>query len=228
MVLKVKKSKGKKRIPLIDYNKPDLLIAERYRQIRTNLLYASIDYEIKSIMVTSSKPGDGKTTTAVNLAIVLAKQQKKVLLVDADLRNPSLHFTFNISNLNGLTNVLTKQSNLDVAITPSGIPYLNILPSGELPHNPSELLGSKVMQSTIEKLREKFDYIVFDTPPVLLVADAQILANKCDGVVFVIDGDKTQKSHAIKAKILLETVQSRLLGVIVNGVASEENEYYGR
>ena len=185
-----------------------------------------MDKEIKSIVVTSPEPSDGKSTTAANLAIVLAQQGKHVLLVDTDLRKPSVHYTFNVSNMEGLTSVLTKGITLYEGITKTKIPNLDILTSGPIPPNPSELLDSKAMETMIEELKNRFDYIVFDTPPVLAVTDPQIMASKCDGIVMVVASGKTKKDRAVKAKELLEKAKSHFLGVIVNGVESKKNEYY--
>lgn len=221
-----KKKNEKRVIPLVAHSHPKLPITEQYRLIRTNLLFSSVDKDIKLLMVTSPESGDGKSTTAANLAIVLAQQGKQILLVDTDLRKPSVHYTFNVSNLNGLTNVLTKEINLEEGILKTAIPNLFVLTSGPIPPNPSELLGSKCMEMTMEQLKDQFDYVVFDTPPVLAVTDPQIVANKCDGVVMVVSSGKTQKDKAVKAKELLEKAKSRLLGVVVNGVESKKREYY--
>ncbi|MBP2241870.1 capsular exopolysaccharide synthesis family protein [Cytobacillus eiseniae] len=223
-----RKLKRKNSIPLITFNQPKGAISEQYRLIRTNIEFSSVDQEIKLISVTSPEPADGKSTTAANLAIILSQQGKQVLLVDADLRKPSIHFTFNVSNIDGLTNVLVKKEPLENVLSNSYIPNLCLLTSGPLPPNPSELLNSKMMDQLLRELRNKFDYVIFDTPPVLAVTDPQILANKCDGVVFVIYSGKTTKERAIKAKELLEKAKSQLLGVVVNGVDSKKNDYYGQ
>ena len=157
-------------------------------------------------MVTSPEPSDGKSTTAANLAIVLAQQGKQVLLVDTDLRKPSVHYTFNVSNMIGLTSVLTKKFSLDRAILKTNVPNLEILTSGPIPPNPSELLNSNAMEIVVAQMNNIFDFIVFDTPPVLAVTDPQIIASKCDGVIMVIASGKTNKDRAMEAKILLEKV----------------------
>ncbi|WP_102273042.1 CpsD/CapB family tyrosine-protein kinase [Cytobacillus massiliigabonensis] len=222
------KNKKKNSVPLIAYNEPKGAISEQYRLVRTNIEFSSVDEEIKLIMVTSPEPSDGKSTTAANLAIVLAQQGKQVLLVDADLRKPSIHYTFNISNIVGLTSVLARKESLDKAISNSYIPNLDVLTSGAIPPNPSELLNSKAMDVLLHELRKKFDYVVFDTPPVLAVTDPQVLANKCDGVVFVIYSGKTTKDKAFKAKELLDKLKTQLLGVVVNGVELKKAEFYGQ
>jgi capsular exopolysaccharide synthesis family protein len=218
----------KRAVPLVAYSNPKLPISEQYRLIRTNIQFSSVDKEIKSIMVTSPEPGDGKSTTAANLAIVLAQQGKRVLLVDADLRKPSIHYTFRISNMEGLTSVLTRQIPLDEAISQTYIPNLSILTSGPIPPNPSELLSSNTMGNFMEDMLEQFDYVLFDTPPILAVTDAQIIANRCDGVIMVVASGKTNKDVALKGKELLEQAKSRILGVVVNGVKTTKSEYYSQ
>ena len=221
-----RKQKKANKVQLIAHNHPKVPISEQYRLIRTNILFSSVDKEIKSIMVTSPEPDDGKTTIASNLAIVLAQQGKKVLLVDTDLRKPSIHYAFNVSNMDGLTSILTKEITLDEGILQTGIPNLEILTSGPIPPNPSELLNSNAMENVLEEMRTRFDYVVFDTSPVLAVADPQIIANKCDGVIMVVSSGKTQKDKAMKTKVLLEKAKSQLLGVVVNEVESKDSEYY--
>ncbi|WP_066260342.1 CpsD/CapB family tyrosine-protein kinase [Neobacillus drentensis] len=220
------KIRDKKIVDLIAFNKPNSPITEQYRLIRNNLNFASVDKEIKTITVTSPEPSDGKTTTSANLAIVLAQQGKTVVLVDADLRKPSVHYAFNVSNIDGLTSVLTKDISLVEAIFKTNIPNLDILTSGRIPPNPSELLDSKTMENIMEELKELYDFIIFDTPPILLVTDSQIMANKCDGVVLVVASGKTKKDQGMKAKELLQKANSQVLGVVVNGVRAK-GEYYG-
>lgn len=220
------KHKPIRAVNLIAHSHPKLPISEQYRQIRTNIQFASIDIEIKTIAVTSPEPADGKSTISANLAIVLAQQGKPVLLVDTDLRKPSVHYTFNQSNLNGLTNVITKQISLLDAITKTYIPNLDIVTSGPIPPNPSELLNSKKMEDLIDELRGMYEYVIFDTPPILAVTDSQIITKKCDGAVMVVASRKTHREDALKAKVLLEKTQSQLLGVVVNGVIPAKNRYY--
>lgn len=226
--LKIKnKDKGKKIITLTAHDQPQSPITEQYRLIRNNIHFSSVDKEIKCMVVTSAEPDDGKSTTAVNLAIVLAQQGKQVLLVDADLRKPSIHYAFKESNIDGLTSVLTKEVSLTMAIAKAHVPNLDILTSGPLPPNPSELLNTKTMENVIEELKIIYDYVIFDTPPILSVTDSQILANKSDGVVMVVSSGKTRKDRALKAKELLERANAQILGVVVNGVQPKPNEYYG-
>lgn len=220
------KEKRKRGIPLIAHSNPREVITEQYRLIRSNIMFSAIDKKVKSIMITSSEPAEGKSTTAINLAIVLAQQGQQVLLVDADLRRPSIHYGFQVSNIRGLTSVLTRESELEDTIIRTHIPYLDILTSGTIPPNPSELLNSRSMENLIKVLNENYDFVVYDTPPILAVTDPQILANKCDGVVFVVASGKTHKERALKAKQLLQKAQSRILGVVLNGIETKKGEYY--
>lgn len=220
------RSKDEKQVNLIALTNPKSPITEQYRIIRTNIQFSSVDKEIKTIVVTSAEPNDGKSTTAANLAIVLAQEEKKVLLVDADLRKPSIHYAFNLSNIHGLTSVLTKKMDLRKTILNSNVLNLDILTSGPIPPNPSELLNSKAMETAINELKGIYDYIIFDTPPVLLVTDSQIVANKCDGVIMVVASGKTNKQSAVKAKELLEKANTALLGVVMNGMKSDTSNYY--
>lgn len=222
------KNKQVRQVNLIAHSSPKSPITERYRLIRTNIHLSSGDKEIRSIVVTSAEPSDGKTTTAANLAIVLAQQGEQVLLVDADLRKPSVHYAFNVNNIHGLTSVLTKRISLDKAISNTHVPNLDILTSGPIPHNPSELLDSKSMERLMEELKGMYEYVVFDTPPVLAVTDPQIMAHKSDGVVIVVSSGKTSREGAMKAKELLEKAKAQLLGVVVNEVKSKADYYqYG-
>jgi capsular exopolysaccharide synthesis family protein len=221
------KNKSTKRVNLIAHDYPKSPIAEQYRLLRNNFHFTSVDREVKSIVVTSPEASEGKSTTSANLAIVLSQQGKNVILVDADLRKPSVHFAFNVSNMEGLTSVLAKEMELKQAIIKTNIPNLDILTSGPIPPNPSELLGSKSMEVVIEILKEEYEYVVFDTPPILAVSDSQIMANKCDGVVMVVASRSTKKDRAIKAKEFLEKANSHILGVVVNGVEGKQGEYYG-
>ncbi|MBP1943287.1 CpsD/CapB family tyrosine-protein kinase [Cytobacillus luteolus] len=218
--------KNRKEAQLIAHRYPKLPITEQYRQIRSSIIFSAIERDIRSLIITSPEPGDGKTTTAINLAIVLAQQDKKVLLIDADLRNPSIHHNFLESNNEGLVNVLAKTLALSDAIIHTQVPNLDILTSGPIPPNPSELLNSQEMNLIMKELKESYEYIVYDTPPVLAVTDPQILGNKCDGVVLVTRSGKTRINRANEAKELLEKAQSHLLGVVINGIESKKSPYF--
>lgn len=206
---------------------PKSPISEQYRTIRTNILFSNVDEEIRSLTITSSGPGDGKSTTAANLAVVFAQQGKTVLLVDADLRKPTVHYTFNLTNNVGLTSVLTSHVPLMDAVHEIDEKNLYVLPSGPIPPNPSELLGSRAMKHFLEQVLEEFDLLIFDTPPVLAVTDAQILANLCDGSVLVVSSGKTERDLLIKSNELLSASNGKLLGVVLNNKkADKKGTYY--
>nr|WP_235950815.1 CpsD/CapB family tyrosine-protein kinase [Heyndrickxia shackletonii] len=225
-MLRKHKNIVKDEIKLITYYQPQSYITEQYRLLKNNIQFSSVDKEIKTIVVTSPEPADGKTTTSANLSIVLAQQGKRVILVDSDLRKPSVHYSFNISNLHGLTNVLTREISLENAILKTHIHNLEVLTSGPIPPNPSELLESKAMELLIYQLHSGFDYVVFDTPPILAVSDSQILANKCDGVIMVVSSGKTRKDAALKSKNILLQANARLIGVVMNGIEQKRREDY--
>ncbi|MDQ0413821.1 CpsD/CapB family tyrosine-protein kinase [Mesobacillus stamsii] len=223
---KMKKAMASTKRMLVTFLDPKSPISEQYRTIRTNIEFSSIDEDMQAIMVTSSGPAEGKSTTAANLAVVFAQQEKQVLLVDADLRKPTVHYTFNLTNTFGLTSVLSKQMQLVEAVDDSEIDNLGILTSGPIPPNPAELLGSKAMNQFLVEAREHFDVIIFDTPPVLAVTDAQVLANKCDGSILVVYSRRTEMDGAIKGKELLENTKSKLLGVVLNHKKLQSSDYY--
>lgn len=200
--------------------------AEQYRTIRTNIQFAAVDRDMATLMVTSAGPGEGKSTTAANLAVVLAQQGKKVLLVDADMRKPTVHYTFRSSNAVGLTNVLTKQMTLEEAVSNTEVKNLHILSSGPIPPNPAELLSSKTMDEMIKTALKFYNSIIFDTPPVMAVTDAQVIANRCDGTVLVVASGKTENEPAKKAKELLDKANGKLLGVVLNRKPMKKNHYY--
>lgn len=211
---------------LITREEPRSPISEQYRAIRTNILFTSVDHEIKTIAVTSAGPSEGKSTTVANLATVFAQQGKKVLLVDADLRKPTCHYTFNLTNTLGLTNVLTRQSELKEAVNGIVESNLYVLTSGPIPPNPAELLSTKAMEQFMKQAVEEYDVVLFDTPPLLAVTDGQIIASKCDGTILVVSSGKTEKGEAIKAKGMLIAVNSNIIGAIFNNKKVNNSHYY--
>ena len=223
-----KKKKTTIRHHLVASSHSKSVIAEQYRTIRTNIEYTAIDKEMKSILVTSAAPGDGKSTTSCNLAIVFAQQGKNVLLIDADLRKPTMHYTFNVTNTYGLTNVLTRRMDLGEAVEKTEVENLDILSSGPIPPNPAELLGSKAMDELLKQLRTEYSTIIIDTPPLMAVADAQILASKCDGSILVINSGKTVIDNVLKSKEKLTSSSARILGTILNNkkIISKQDIYY--
>ncbi len=213
---------------LITQLNPRSPISEQYRTLRTNLEFSSVDKALKTILVTSSSPSEGKSMTTANLAVVYAQQGKKVLLIDADLRKPTVHYTFRLDNLRGLSNILVNEAKLEEATNSTGIDNLDVISSGPIPPNPSELLGSRRMQLLIEEATNLYDLVIFDTPPVLAVTDAQILGNVVDGSILVIRSGQTEYELAIKAKEALEPAAAKLLGTVLNDrdKSSTTNYYY--
>lgn len=211
---------------LITQTDPRSPISEQYKTIRTNIQFSVTDSEIRSIVVTSSGPEEGKSTTIANLAVVFAQQGKKVLLVDADMRKPTVHYTFRLDNIFGLTNILTKQRKLSDTYQATEIDNLYVLSCGPIPPNPAELLASQAMDELLKDAYQTFDMILFDTPPVLAVTDAQILASKANGTILVVHSQKTITDAAIKAKELLQSANSKLLGVVLNQRKQKDSHYY--
>lgn len=211
---------------LITIDSPRSPITEQYRTLRTNIEFSSVDQEYKTILVTSSSPAEGKSTTVANLAVTFAQQGKRVLLVDTDLRKPTVHYTFNLKNVRGLTNVLTKQTTLTDAVQATEVEHLSILTCGPIPPNPAELLGSESMSQFIELAKTQFDVVLFDTPPILAVADAQILANKVDGSILVISSGGTEQDAARKSKDLLMSAKGKVLGAVLNRKKAKDSQYY--
>lgn len=213
MAPRTKGMKQKQRTLITALN-PKSPISEQYRTIRTNIQFSSVDHEIRSIMITSTGPGEGKSTTAANLAVVFAQQGKQVLLIDADLRKPTVHYTFRLQNIHGLTSVLLKNATLQEAVSVSEVDHLDVLTSGPIPPNPAELLSSRSMVELLKEAYDHYDIVIIDSPPLLAVADAQILANQVDASIMVVASGKTEREAALKGKESLLSAKSKLLGVI--------------
>lgn len=211
---------------LVAHDNPKSPISEQYKTVRTSINFSSVDKEIRSILVTSSGPGEGKSTTAANLAVVFAQEGKNVLLVDSDMRKPTSHYTFNVQNTFGLTSVLSRQKDLRDVVNRTDIPHLDLLTCGPVPPNPAELLSSRSMESLLVDMYREYDLIIFDTPPLLAVTDAQVLANQCDGTVLVVSSGTTHIDSAKKAKELLDSSKGKLLGVILNNREIKDTSYY--
>ncbi|GMK41176.1 protein-tyrosine kinase [Paenibacillus sp. CCS19] len=218
---------------LVTQVNPKSPISESYRVLRTNIQFSAIDdHSVQVLMVASAKSGEGKTTTVSNLAVTYAQEGKKVLLIDGDLRKPSLHQLFQQTNRVGLTSLLCGQQLLQEVIRDTNVDNLSLITSGPIPPNPSEILGSQRMVALLAELRETYDVILFDTPPVLAVTDSAIISSYCDGVILVVHAGKVKKGLVAKAKSNLDHVKAKLLGVVLNNNSRNKSNddyyfYYG-
>jgi tyrosine-protein kinase Etk/Wzc len=199
--------------------------AEAYRTLRTNLLFSAAVRSVSRIVITSPGPEEGKSTTAANLAIAFAQQGERVLLIDCDLRRARIHKIFDETNLPGLTTILVTGENLANAIRQTRVPGLNILPSGPLPPNPAELLGSAQMTALLDRLSENYDLLILDTPPLLAASDAAIVSRIVDGAVVVVRAGSTERSALQTAVQQLGTVGARVLGTVLNDPDAEVPKY---
>ncbi|HZK25103.1 MAG TPA: CpsD/CapB family tyrosine-protein kinase [Oscillospiraceae bacterium] len=213
---------------LITFRNPKSPVSEAFRTVRTNIEFSDIDHKLKTIMVTSSIPSEGKSTLTSNIAVAMAMSGKNILIIDADLRSPTQHKCFNVRNLHGLTNLLLDEtlSLEDVLVYPSQ-ENLILLTTGPLPPNPAELLGSERMRNFVASLANHFDVILIDAPPVLPVTDAAILASYVDGVVMVAAAGNVPREQALLAKEQLIKAKANILGVVLNKVSANSKPYYG-
>ncbi len=217
-----------KKTNLIVIDEPKSPRSEEYRILRTNIEFSLIDKDKKVIMVTSSMPSEGKSTTVSNLAAALQQLGKNIIVVDCDQRKPTIHKLFNVSNSQGLSDYLAKSQRIEDVIRKTTIKGLDLLTAGTIPPNPSELLSSKKMQNCITQLEEMYDYVILDTPPVGLVADAQILSTYVDGVLLVVASNQVERNTIINAKKTLEKINANIIGVVLNKVEINPNDdrYY--
>jgi non-specific protein-tyrosine kinase len=227
---------------LVAFTHPKSAAAEAYRTLRTNIQFASPDHPVHTILATSTSPDDGKSTTIANLAITFAASGFSTVLVDADLRRPHLHKIFGLSNDTGLTTLVaelaratststgplgtgTGQSRVHRPLQPTQVENLHILTSGPIPPNPAEILGSQRMTEVLAMLRDTAEYVLIDTPPIIAVTDAAVLSPRVDGVLLVINAGKTRRDLAVKARDMLEQVNARLLGVVLNNATLDKSAY---
>ncbi len=209
------------------HEKPKSPVSEAYRMLRTNLQYYDAKKNIKSILVTSTGPGEGKTTTVLNMGYAFAQANKKTLIVDFDLRNTSFHRLLNLSNDNGLYSLLTGQKMLEDAVYKNVmIPNLDVLTSGPRVQNPAEVVGSNAVRDFIDKAKSLYDVILFDSPPTLAVTDAKLLSVHADGVIFVIRSGKVSREAAKRAKQSMKEVKANVLGVVLNDLDTTRESYY--
>lgn len=213
---------------LITINDPKSLISEAYRGIRTSIQFSNLDKKIKVINVTSSKQGEGKTTVLANLATTFANLEKKVLILDGDLRNPTIHKIFELSNIYGLTDVLLENKTFEECVYCTDTKNLHVLTCGAIPPNPSEMLASNKMIDFVSNLKDRYDYIFIDTPAIGVVTDAGIVSTYSDGCIFVVGAKKTE-IETVKISIeKLESLGANILGGILNKfeVNKSSSDYY--
>ena len=214
---------------IISHKNPKSIIAESVKILRTNLQFSNVDGNLKTVMVTSSVPGEGKTFTSSNLAVAFAQLGMKVLVVDCDMRRGTQHKQFMVTNTNGLSDLLI-DPNPDFIkyIKPTNIDGLFVITAGTVPLNPSELLSSKKFDTFISYVRDNYDMIILDMPPVTVVPDAAIVATKADKTVIVSRIKVTPMEELEKTKKMLENVNANIAGVVVNGVKTSGKKYYGK
>ncbi|KJU73430.1 exopolysaccharide biosynthesis protein [Pediococcus damnosus LMG 28219] len=218
----------KRGVGLVTVTDPNSVVSEQFRTIRTNIQFSSTDKKLQSIVVTSAEPSEGKSTISSNLAVVCAKQNQKVVLVDADLRRPTVHRTFKLLNAAGLSSYLTNNAVYEEVVQSTSIPNLSIISSGPVPPNPAELLNSANVNSLLERLKSEFDMIIIDAPPVNTVTDAQLLSSKADGVILVVPQGIAEKGSVAHAVEQLKTVHAKLLGTVMNRFKADKAPgYYG-
>ncbi|MGL6107374.1 CpsD/CapB family tyrosine-protein kinase [Romboutsia sp.] len=216
---------------LISIKEPKSPVSESYRGIRTNIEFSNLDEEIKVITVTSSKQNEGKSTVMANLAVSFANLEKKVLILDGDLRNPSVHRMFGVSNARGVTDLLVDNKDFIECVCSTEIKNLHVLTAGKIPPNPSEMLSSKKMRAFVESLKHHYDYIFIDAPPIGIITDAGIISTYSDGCVLVAAAGEADIDMVKMAKERLDKVNANILGVVLNkykpeGAASDYYNYY--
>ncbi|GAC1362227.1 MAG: CpsD/CapB family tyrosine-protein kinase [Herpetosiphon sp.] len=209
---------------LITIREPQSAAAEAYRTLRTNIQFASLDHPLRMLLATSTAPDEGKSTTLANLAVTLAEAEQRVILVDCDLRRPTLHTLFSLPNDQGLTTLIL-QPEANVPLQPTTIPGLSVLTSGPVPPRPADILGSRRMKDVMSRLREQADMVLLDTPPINAFTDAAVLAAGVDGVLLVFRAGDTTRDRAREARKLLDKVNANIVGVVLTDVKRERQSY---
>jgi non-specific protein-tyrosine kinase len=203
---------------LVTLANPRSAVAEAYRTLRTNIQLSSLDQPLRTLLVASAGPDEGKSTTLANLAVAFAQAGRRTILVDSDLRRPSLHTLLGSPNDRGLTTMLL-QDDAPAPLIEMPVEGLRLLPSGPVPPNPSELLASRRLEQAIARLTDDADLVLFDSPPALAVSDAAVLSRRVDGVLLVVSAGRTRREHAARARQVLERAGARLLGVVLNNAS---------
>ncbi|WP_154838141.1 polysaccharide biosynthesis tyrosine autokinase [Staphylococcus sp. Marseille-Q1834] len=224
MAKKIEKRK-KLQTPLFVEDKPKSIVSEKVRGIRSNIMFSGVE-EIKSIIVTSEKPAAGKSILSANIAITYAQAGYKTLIIDGDMRKPTQHYHFETSNYDGLSNLIIGKSDFDKAIGATRVENLDLLTSGPVPPNPSELIASKQFEKILEKLGYIYDFILIDTPPVISVTDAQVYLRNVRDCVIIIDSERNNKNELKKAKQLIDQADGHLLGAVLNKTPKDKSSSY--
>ncbi|WP_204200671.1 polysaccharide biosynthesis tyrosine autokinase [Mammaliicoccus sciuri] len=225
-------TKNRNDSPLITIDKPKSVISEKFRGIRTNILFSTADNDVQTIVFTSEKPAAGKSTVSANVAITYAQAGYKTLLIDGDMRKPTQHYIFNTDNMDGFSNLIINKTDYNKAIHKTDIVNLDLLTSGPIPPNPSELIGSEKSLEVFDYLRSEYDFIIIDTPPVNTVTDAQLFSEIAKYVVYVVDVQKNDRNAVKKGKELIEKAGAKILGVVLNKAPEDKSSsyyyYYGK
>lgn len=224
--IKLKEGESETDRDLAVQKKPRSTFAEAFRSIRTNLLLSSAEHKPGVILITSPGPYEGKSLTAINLALILVQTGERVLLIDGDMRKPRVYKVFGLDDSKGLSTLLTGHSDIKEVVFESAIPYLYLLPSGPNPPNPAELLGSGKMAEIIAELRKKFEYVIIDSPPLIAVTDSVVLSTIVDGVVIILKAGQTTKELAKRAHKNLKEINAKIIGAVLNEVDFERDRYY--
>lgn len=217
---------------LVVEREPRSPVSEQFRTIRTNITYSNIDNPVKSVLFTSATPSAGKSTVAANVAIAYAQAGKRTLLIDGDLRRPTTHYTFEIQNVRGLSTAIINELPLNEVIRESQIENLDILTSGPIPPNPSELLSSRKMELFMKMVTENYEMVIVDSPPVLAVTDSQLLSQLTDSTILVTNVADNNRDTIKKAKELMEKADANIIGLVLNNKKMDNNKnsyyyYYG-
>lgn len=231
MLFKRKTKKSPMARKLITVSDMMSIPSEQYRTIRANIKFSQPNQDVKTILVTSSIAGEGKSTNAANIGVVFSQEGKRVLIIDADMRKPTLHHTFYLDNIFGLSSVLSRQSTIEDVIQETFVEGVDIISSGPIPPNPTELLASETLTALLVEVKVRYDMIIIDAPPLLFLSDAQILSNKCDGTLLIVNTGTVGKAAVIKSKSILTISKANILGVILNNYkmnGSTYEQYYGK
>ncbi|RIN44297.1 polysaccharide biosynthesis tyrosine autokinase [Staphylococcus simulans] len=221
-----KKKRKETMSPLIAFEDPQSVTSEKFRGIRTNIMFSTADSDIKTVAFTSEKPAAGKSTISANVATTYAQAGYKTLLIDGDMRKPTQQYFFSKSNIDGLSNLIIGKTYISKAVNTTEVENLDLLTSGPIPPNPSELIGSKQMVDLLDELKEIYDFIIIDTPPVNTVTDAQLFAKLTKYVIYVVDSKSNDRNNVKKGQELIEKTGAKILGVVLNKAPEEKGSSY--